>query len=394
MAANSILVCAPPGDLRTSIEKVLGDAGYKITAVEDAPAAEAAIREQSVDLVVADGLAVSAAVRSLRSASLSKPTPIIIVAPGDDIEARIAFLEAGADDVLGVGFEPREMEARVEALLVRHGQIPPTASPSGEGAEIIAFFAPKGGVGTTALAVNTALVLAQRNPGRVLLVDLDLQFGQVATHLNLVPTYNIQDLIADDAALREIDIALSFLMKHDSDLWVLAAPSQPDSEGQVGAEEIERLLAVLAPRFDQIVVDCDGHLDQRALTVLERAHAHVIVVLPELAALKATSGLMSALSETTTLQARSFFVVNRIFHRELLKTSDVESLLQARVSGEVPYADIHMIRAINEGTPLVLSRPSSPAAAALRSLADLVTRSDSASQAEAPRRRGGLFRRG
>ena len=396
MAANSILVCAPPGDLRTSVEKILGDAGYRVSAVDDAPAAEAAIREGAVDLVVADGLAVSAAVRSLRSASVTRPTPIIVVAPADDVEARIAFLEAGADDVLGVGFEPREMEARVVALLVRHGQIPSGgAEPSGEGpgAGLVAFFGAKGGIGTTALAVNTALVLAQRNPGRVLLIDLDLQFGQVATHLNLVPTFDIGELVADDTALRETDVALSFLVTHDSGLWVLAAPSQPDSEARIGAEEVERILGVLAPRFDIIVVDCDSQLDPRVLTVFERADTHVIVVLPELAALKATSSLMAFLSETTALRARQLFVVNRIFPKELLKTGDVESLLQARVSAEVPYAEVHMIRAVNEGTPIVLGRPSSPPAAALRAVADLVTRPETA-ESEAPRRRGGLFRRG
>lgn len=394
MAANSILVCAPPGDLRTSIETVLGEAGYKVTIVEDAPAAEAAIRESNIDVVVADGLSVSAAVRSLRSASPSKPTPIIVVAPGDDVEARIAFLEAGADDVLGIGFEPREMAARVEALLVRHGQIPPTAAgTSGEGAKVIAFIAAKGGVGTTALAVNTALVLAQRSPGRVLLIDLDLQFGQVATHLNLVPTYDVTELVADETALRESDVAFSFLMSHDAGLAILAAPAQPDSETRVGAEQIDQLLNVLAPRFEYIVVDCASHLDPRTLTVLERADVHVIPVLPELSALKATSGLTSVLSETTALRARSLFVVNRIFPRELLKTSDVESLLQARVSAEIPYADVHMIRAVNEGTPLVLGRPASPPAAALRGLADLVTQTEGGA-VEAPKRRGGLFRRG
>ncbi len=396
MAANSILICAPSGELRGSIEKALGDAGYRISTADDAPAAEAAIRDGGVDVVVADGLTVSTAVRSLRSASGARPTPIIVVAPADDVEARIAFLEAGADDVLGSGFEAREMQARVEALLVRHGQMPPAAAEEGAaaGAQVIAFFAPKGGVGTTALAVNTALVLADRDPGRVLLIDLDLQLGQVATHLNLVPAFDIAELANDEAALREVDVALSFLVTHDSGLWVLAAPAQPDAESRVTADHVDRLLAVFAPRFNHIVIDCDGSLDPRVVTVFERADTHVIVVLPELAALKATSSLMAFLSDSTATRAKSYFVVNRIFPKELLKTGDVESLLQMKVSLEVPYADEHMIRAVNEGTPIVLSRPSSATAAALRSLADLVTRPEAEAAETAPKRRGGLFRRG
>ncbi len=393
MAQNTILICAPPGDLRTSVETALADAGHRVSSVDDASAAEAAVRETPVDLIVADGLAVASAVGSLRWASAGRPTPIIVVAPADDVEARIAFLEAGADDVLALGFDEREMQARVEALLVRLGQIEPTdADEAAAGSRVIAFFGPKGGVGTTAVAVNTAVVLAQRNPGRVLLIDLDLQFGQVATHLNLIPSFDIAQLVADEAALRESDVALSFLVTHDSGLWVLAAPSQPGAETQIGPEHVEELLAVLAPRFEIIVVDCGSHLDPRVLTVLQRASTHVIVVLPELAALKAASSLMAFLGQTATLRARSLFAVNRIFPRELLKTGDVETLLQARVTCEIPYAEVHMIRAINEGTPIAVGHPSSPASAALRSLADIVTRAAGA-EAEAPKRRG-LFRRG
>lgn len=391
MPSNSILVCAPSGDLRSSLEKILGEAGYRVTAVDDAAAAQAAIRDGGIDLVVADGLTVSAAVRSLRSASISHPTPIVVIAPGDDIEARIAFLEAGADDVLGVDFEPREMEARVEALLIRHGQIAATGEAAAGGAQVIAVFGPKGGVGTTTLAVNTALVLAQRNPGRVLLIDLDLQFGQIATHLNLVPTFDLGQLAGDEGALRETDVALSYLTTHDSGLWVLSAPSMPDSESRIGADQVEQILHVFAPRFDHVVVDCDSRLDDRVLTVLERADTHVVVVLPELAGLKATSSLMAFLSETTALRARTHVVVSRIFPKELLKTTDVESLLQTKVAAEIPYTEVHMIRAINEGTPITVSRPSSPAAGAFRALASLVTQPAGA-EATA-RERKGIFRR-
>ena len=94
------------------------------------------------------------------------PTPVLVVAPADDVEARIAFLEAGADDVVSTGFARHELEAKVEALLIRAGRVTPEAArsdlPTGE---IVTFFSPKGGVGTTTLAVNTAVLLAGGMPG-------------------------------------------------------------------------------------------------------------------------------------------------------------------------------------------------------------------------------------
>jgi len=160
MAANPILICAPGDELRAELQGSLADAGYATVSVTTPAEAVATLRDAAIDLVVAEGLAVSGAIGRIRTAS-PVPTPILVVAPAGDVEARIAFLEAGADDVITAGFARREIEARVEALLIRAGRVRPEAprgnTPSGE---IVTFFSPKGGVGTTTLAVNTAVMLA------------------------------------------------------------------------------------------------------------------------------------------------------------------------------------------------------------------------------------------
>ena len=87
-------------------------------------------------------------------------TPILVVSPANDVEAQIAFLEAGADDVIVGGFAHSELEGRVMAQLIRTGKVRPDSPAHSGNAEIVAFFSPKGGVGTTTLAVNTAVLLA------------------------------------------------------------------------------------------------------------------------------------------------------------------------------------------------------------------------------------------
>ena len=301
-----------------------------------------------------------------------------MVAPAGDVEARIAFLEAGADDVLPAGWGHRELEARIEALLIRSGRVQPADRSTAPG-QVVTFFSPKGGVGTTTLAVNTALLLAGGDhagsgfPGqKVLLLDLDLQFGQVATHLNLNPRFDIAGLSSDEPALNDPDVAASYLTSHSTGISVLAAPSIPDAEARVGIEELERILGLLRPRFDQVVIDAGSRLDPRTLWTLEQADTHIFVIFPEIAALRATSLMLGYLAETATLRARTHFVVNHIFPKELLKTRDIENLLRARPAAEIPYTEVEMIRAVNEGVPLVTSRPSSPAAVALRQVAQTV----------------------
>jgi pilus assembly protein CpaE len=406
MPSNSILICARGQDLRSELEAALTDAGHRVESVSTPADAVASMRARPVDLVVAEGLAASGAIRTLRTASEGHVTGVLVVAPAHDVEARIAFLEAGADDVIDGGFERSELEGRVTALLIRTGKVA-DLSTHGITGELVAFFSPKGGVGTTTLAVNTAVMLAggtkqQRQPSpsgngvlptsRVLLIDFDLQFGQVATHLNLRPRYDVAGLAVDDMTLADPELAKTYVTTHSSGLGVLAAPAGPEGDFRVTVDHLAQILEVMRPNFDHILVDLGSRLDPRSLWLLEQADAHVFVLFPEIAALRAMSLLKAFLAETTPLRARTHLVINHIFPKELLKSRDVENLLRSKPAAEVPYTEVEMIRSVNEGVPLALSHPNSPAVLAMRRIAQAVIGIEQpAVTATAPKR--GIFRR-
>jgi pilus assembly protein CpaE len=411
MPPNPILIVARDPTLRTDIEAALSDeSSYTCISVNSPADGVASLRSKRFDLIVAEGLAASGAIGGLRTAS-GVITPILVVAPARDVEARIAFLEAGADDVIDGGFAHSELEGRVTALLIRIGKVRPESSGGPGSAELVSFFSPKGGVGTTTLAVNTAVLLAGGGapvPGakpsstevplpaaRVLLVDLDLQFGQVATHLNLIPRYDLGGLATDEQAMSDPEVARSYLTPHSSGVVVLAAPTRPEADFRVTLDHLQRMIEIVRPSFDHIIVDLGSRLDPRTLWLLEQANAHVFVLFPELAALRAMSLLMAFLAETTPLQSRSVIVVNHVFPKELLKTRDIENLLRAKPAAEIPYTEVEMIRSVNEGVPLVIGRPASPAAAALRKVARAVLGAErNAESSQPPRReRQRLFRR-
>jgi pilus assembly protein CpaE len=228
---------------------------------------------------------------------------------------------------------------------------------------------------------------------RVLLIDLDLQFGQVATHLNLTPRYDIAGLATDDQALADPELARSYLTSHSSGLMVLAAPARLEADFRITLDELERMIAILRPMFDHVVIDLGSRLDPRTLWVLEQADAHFFVLFPEIAALRATSLLMAFLADTTPLQARQHIVVNHVFPKELLKTRDIENLLRTKPAAEIPYTEVEMIRSVNEGVPLVIGRPASPAAAALRRVAQVVIGITEQAPVARPGRRGLFSRR-
>jgi len=160
------------------------------------------------------------------------------------------------------------------------------------------------------------------------------------------------------------------------------------------SEEVEQIIGTLRTTFDFVVVDCGTRLDPRSIWVLEQAQENVFVVFPELGALRAMSDLIHFLSEAALLQGRTHFVVNHISARKLLKTRDVENLLPSRPAAEIPFADVDMIRSVNEGTPIVLSKPSSPVGLAIQRLAAALVGAELRATPKRSRERRALFSRG
>jgi pilus assembly protein CpaE len=321
--------------------------------------------------------------REIRATPAMAAVPILCVASSGDVEERIGFLEAGADDVIARPFDAREVEARVEALLLRFQRSKdnaPVISADGltmaRAKRVVAVYSPKGGVGTTTIATNIAIAAAQRRPDRVVLVDLDLQFGGVATHLNLDAAQTLADVIRDEGALREPELLRTYAMRHDSGLHVLAAPNTPNSADLITPTHVATLISALLEGYESVVIDAGSVLDERALTVFEAAETIVLPVYPEISALKAMHGLLDYLNEAGSIGAKATFVLNSVFARDILKPRDIEAALGTKITMGLPYDSFLYLKAVNEGVPIVLGAPRSPAAEQLVKLSTVAFGAD------------------
>ena len=377
MPASTILLLDADASYTQSISAALTAVGYSVTVTADAD--EAFNLTPDHHLVILDVVTGSRSAadlcREIRNTPTMAAIPVLCIGQSDDVEERIRFLEAGADDVIAKPFDPRELEARVEALLLRFQRskdLAPIVSADGltlaRARRMVACFSPKGGVGTTTIAVNVAAMAAMRRPGGVVLIDLDLQFGGVATHLNLTPRQTIADITREPAALREPELLRSYASQHSSGLHVLAAPASPELAELVTPNHVEQLLNVALEAYDQVVVDAGSYLDERVMTVLERAETVVLPVYPEIAALKSMHALLDYLNEAGTVSAKSTFVLNNIFARDILKLRDIESALGQRIAADLPYDPFIYLKAINEGVPVVIGAGRTPAAEHLAKL--------------------------
>jgi pilus assembly protein CpaE len=402
--ASTILLLESDLAAGASIEAILGGTGYTVTQTANHDEAlRLAAEHQLVIVDVVEGIRTAIDIcAEMRATPSMANVPVMCISASDDVEERIRFLEAGADDVMARPFDARELEARVEALLLRF-QRSRHASPvlSGDGVVMgkarraVAVYSPKGGVGTTTIATNVAMVAAAKRPDQVVLLDLALQFGGVATHLNLRPRQNLADLVRDETSMREAELIRSYATRHERGLHVVAAPATPEAAETITAAHVDRILATLLEAYELVVVDAGSTLDERVLTVFETVETVILPVYAEIAALNSMHTLLEYLSETGAIATKTMFVLNNMFAREILKLRDVENAIGSKIAFELPYDPFLYLKAVNEGIPVVIGAPRSAPAEQFVRISDGAFDQDTvvAAPPQEDRRSGGLFRR-
>ena len=279
MPASTIVLLESDAAAGESVARILSDAGYTVTVTADPEDAFArAAENQLVILGVVAGPRASVDIcREIRATPALAAVPVMCISATEEVEERIAFLEAGADDVIGRSFDARELEARVEALLLRFQRsrdLAPIITTDGvtmhRARRTIAVYSPKGGVGTTTIATNVGIAAVARRPDKVVLVDLALQFGGVAILLNLDPKQTLADVVRDEPALREPELLRTYAMRHDSGLHVLAAPAGPEAADSVTPAHVTQILRTLLDGYDMVVIDAGSTLDERTTGHLRR----------------------------------------------------------------------------------------------------------------------------
>jgi pilus assembly protein CpaE len=403
--ASTVLLLDTDPVAGESIAAMLSAAGYKVTLTADPDDAFTKVVEhQLVILDVTSGPKSAVEIcREIRATPTLMAIPVMCIAATQEVEERIRFLEVGADDVMARPFDAREMEARVEALLLRFQRsknLAPVVSTDGltlgRARRTVAVYSPKGGVGTTTVAVNIAIAAVAARPDRVVLVDLALQFGGVATLLNLDPKQTIADVVRDEQSLREPELLRTYAMRHDSGLHVLAAPATPEAAVSITPAHVASILDTLLEGYDLIVVDAGSTLDERVQSVFEAAESVILMVTPEIGALKAMHALLDYIGETGTVGLKSTFVLNDLFAREILKLRDVESFLGTKMAAELPYDAFLYLKAVNEGVPIVTGAPRSIPAARLIKLSSMAFGGGASYPVPVvalEKKSGGLFRR-
>ena len=331
-----------------------------------------------------------------RVASVSPATAVLCASRDASSDLILRALRAGARDFLRLPLNPAEFET-VLARTAEFCHVQPEA-PKKQG-RAVAVFSSKGGCGTSFIATNLA---ASLNAPTVL-VDLNLQAGDLTLYLGVEPKYSVADLVenresVDDAMLK------SYLAPHSSNLSLLAAPREADAADDIEAEHVFSVIQILRERFDFVVIDPQHTFDPITLAALDQVDEILMVLTLDIPAIRSAQRALAIFDRLGYPRHKVRIVVNRWSKQIDLDLRQVERYLSERVMGFVTSDYRAVVNSINLGQPLVEAEPASRIAGEIRQIAASIAAGGGGAHAAAlatspeaeAERRGllaGLFRR-
>jgi pilus assembly protein CpaE len=352
LGAEAIREALPAGTLLRAVRLAeAGGAGSEI--------------QQAADLVIVGcAQAHEQALGVISAASAQRvDRPVVVLYQGSPNGFLERAFEAGADDLVALPQEPGQLGFALEKALARRRGA--TASAT-EGA-MITMLGPKGGTGKTITSSNLAVALALEGRASVL-VDLDLQFGDVGLALGLHPTKTIYDLATSGGTL-DGDKIDSFLAQHPSGARVLLAPLRPDQAAAVSPAFLREVFGILRARYDFVLVDTPPAFSPEVIAAVDASSHLCMVGMLDALSLKDTKIGLETLAEMGYDPRSITLVLNRADSSVGITSLDVEQLL-GRAPDVLVGSDRAIPRALTSGQPIVVAEPKSKAARSFASLAE------------------------
>lgn len=266
------------------------------------------------------------------------------------------LMRAGVRELVAPDAEGPELAAALgraaqAAAARRQALRPVTAGPTAPG-RVVTVVSPKGGVGKTTVATNLAVGLAASAPQSTVVVDLDVQFGDVATALGLAPEYTLPDAVAARAS-EDSMVLKTFLTQHPSGLFAVCGSDSPAAGDTVTGQDVSRLLASLARQFRYVVVDTAPGLSDQTLAAIDRATDLVLLSSMDVPGVRGLRKEIDVLTELGTMPAGRHVVLNLAEPKSGLARADVERALGTAVDVVLPRSAT-VPASTNAGVPLLL----------------------------------------
>ncbi len=306
------------------------------------------------------------AMQLVENLSRNHPTCGIIVVSGrTDGQMILRAMRSGAREFLN---SPVQIDELVGAL-DRVSATTDGKQRSNAGS-IISVAGASGGVGTTSIAVNLAVALAQHPDRSVVLIDLDLALGDADVFLDMIPDYTLID-VAQNISRLDLALLRKSLTKHETGVYLLPRPVQIEDISSISNEDFKRVLGLLKASFTHLVIDLSKSYSRLDIAALEASKQILLLTQLDLPCLRNVVRLLSSLESYEGVNEKVNVVVNRAgLDKAQISSAKAEETIDREIFWRIPnnYGVISECR--NNGVPLLQQAPKAAITHSISELAE------------------------
>jgi len=372
LSAGHILLVDDEEQIRKLLEASLQRRGYDVAVASDGIEALRQIRTKMPDLIVTDvnmpnmnGFELT---RRLRADHRTARVPIVMLSARKQADDILTGYAEGADEYIAKPIEMAVLTAKIEVLIKR---MKATAGEVIKRGRVVIFVRGKGGAGATTLAVNSAVALAETKMYRTAVLDLSLEFGNVASHLNLKPQHTLADLAGTQPDQLDDATFATFIAQDRSGVQVCVGSNAPERAELVTVGAVQQSIERLRRGSDYLMVDTPASFTQHTLAAIDTADGACVVCEPHVASMKAGHDCLDVLEKLSFPKERILLVVNRTSQAGL-ETDEVARFFNRRPDIVIPFTPA-FDDAADRGRPIIVLHPDNASSKQLRDLAARLT---------------------
>lgn len=216
--------------------------------------------------------------------------------------------------------------------------------------KIVAFYSSKGGVGKSILALNTAITLSKDKKKKILLADMDLQFGDLSTLVNKYNQKTILDVV-DDSQMSSYESVKPYLYKYNENLDMLFAPGKPESAEYITKDSTQKIMKLLKNEYDVIIIDTGVNFNDNTLYLLDYAEKILLISTMEIVSLKNTKLGMRIMQSLGYDKNKVKLVINRFTTDYGINKKDIEEVFNDGIFAIIPEEEKTVNISVNKGMP-------------------------------------------
>ncbi|WP_019413202.1 AAA family ATPase [Paenisporosarcina sp. TG20] len=284
-------------------------------------------------------------------------TTVLVFHSEQELDMKSA-LRAGAGDVIFMSSPIDKIKEDINLAIEKNSnklfqqqQLKPTKI-----ARVITVCSTKGGIGKTTVVVNLAAAYGKKL--KVAVIDLDLQFGDVAMYLDVKPRQTIYDWVKGDKEGKKID---SYMTYYKDGISILAAPLRPEFADVITGDDVRKVIKILKQQFDIVIIDVSSYMNEIGIVALENSDDILLLTYLDLPTLRNSKILIDTLV-SLQLDDRIKVVLNRQMKVKGLTMDTLEQVIGKKIFSALPVMEKAMVIAVNEGQPISYSYPRSQVA--------------------------------